>query len=104
MLDGLERSDGAPELDPQLRIAHRRIEQRLRAAHHFIGERDRGLIHRALDALPAVIQLAEQRAMRAAKLDARDLAGRIHRRERASLDAGGFRLDREQTQTIATAG
>jgi len=37
-------------------------------------------------------------------IDARQLAGRIHRFEEAPLDAGAFRLHREQTQTIATAG
>ena len=104
MLDGLERTDLAPELNPQLRIFHRRIEQRLRASHHFVGERDRSLIHRALDSLRAVIQLAEQRRMRAAKIDARELARRIHRFQQASFDANGFRIDREQTQTITTAG
>ena len=39
--------------------------------------------------------------MRAAKIDARDLASRIHRFQQAALDAGGIRVEREERQTLA---
>ncbi len=100
MLDGLERAYGSPELHPQLRIIYRRVEQRLGAAHHFVGKRDRCLIESTEDWLCAIIEVAEQSRMSAVKIDARDLASRIHRFQKPSFHAAGIRIESEQRQPL----
>ena len=100
VLDGLERAYCPPELHPQLRITYRRVEHGLGAAHHLVGKRDRRPIESAEDWRRTIIEVAEQVRMSAAKIDARDLAGRIHRFQKASFHAGGIRIEREQRQPL----
>src|SRR5580698_11103217 len=101
VLDSLERAYCPPELHPQLRVIYCRFEQHLRAAHHLIGERNSRLIESTKDCIRPVIEAAQQIRMCAAKIDARDLARRIHRFKRMPLHAAGLWPEREQCQPIA---
>ena len=76
-------------------IIYRRVEQRLGAAHHFIGERDGRLIESTQDSLCAIIEVAEQVGMSTVKIDARNLASRIHGVQKAPLHAAGIRTQSE---------
>ena len=104
VLDGLERAYGPSELHPQLRIIYRRVEHGLGAAHHLVSKRDRRPIESTEDWLCTIIEVAEQFRMSAAKIDARDLAGRIHRFQKASFHAAGIRIEREQRQPLKAGG
>src|SRR5262249_57400586 len=101
MFARLKRAYRAPELPPQLRIIHGRVEQRLGATDHFVGERYGRLVQCADEWLRTLSHVAEELRMRAVKIDARDLARGIHRFQEASVNAAGIRAHREERQTLA---
>ena len=53
VLDRLERADRPAELHADLRVLDRHLEHDLRAAHHLVGERDRGLVERLARTRPS---------------------------------------------------
>ena len=90
VLDRLERADRTAELHAVLRVLDRHVEHELRAAHHLVGERDRGLVERLArtPAKPSPV-LAERRRRDVGELELRLLARHVHRRQRRAGEAVG---------------
>ena len=98
MLDGLKAADDPPELDAQLGVGHRGVEQRLRAAHHLAGQCRQGFIHRPLQAGGGVPFLAEQQGLGARELHASQAACGVKAVERPHPHAAAVRAHRQQRQ------
>ena len=89
VLDRLERTDRTAELHAVLGVLHRHVEHELRAAHHLVGERDRGLVERLAVRREAVVGAAERLRLDVVELELRLLARHVHRRERRAGETVG---------------
>src|SRR5687767_5073306 len=70
VLDGLERPDGASELDAVLGVLHRHLQHELRATDLLGGESDGGEVEHAVDHRPALAFGADERGRCVAQLEA----------------------------------
>ena len=80
VLDGLERADRPPELDPHPRVAGRHLHHPRSTSGLLGGQQDGGGIEDAAEYSPAVALVADQPGWRAREIQVRLLAGLVQGR------------------------
>ena len=82
MLDGLERTDWAPELHPRRGVLHGGLKQPFGPAHHFVGERHGAQLQGRRQRFAAAARFADKSPRRVLQRDFGELARRVQCRKR----------------------